>query len=213
MDDALFERLVRRVQMMFGRARISYVDDSGPVQKVQVRVSALETSDNRLRLAEFGFSSNPPIDSDALFLGISGDRSAVAAIATNHQPSRPRGLQSGETMLYSQDGKSVYMTAAGGIVVEAKGQDVVVNNARNVVWNCTGDFTHNVGGKYKVVAGGGVEFDTSLVAATGDVQDQSGSNEATMKSMREDYDEHGHPVVNVQAGGSTIISGTPTVPE
>ena len=213
MDDALFERLVRRVQMMFGRARISYVDDSGPVQKVQVRVSALETSDNRLRLAEFGFSSNPPIDSDALFLGISGDRSAVAAIATNHQPSRPRGLLSGESMLYSQDGKSVYMTAAGGIVVEAKGQDVVVNDARNVVWNCSGDFTQNVGGKYKVVAAGGIEFDTALVAATGDVQDNNGTNEATMKTMRTDYDEHGHPVVNVQTGGSTIISGTPTVIE
>lgn len=208
MNEAIIERIVRRLQLLFGRARVSYVDDSGPVQIIQFRVNPLETADNRFRLTEFGFSSNMPLDSDVLFLGISGDRSSVAAIATNHQPSRPRGLLPGESMLYSQDGKSVYMTAAGGIVVEAKGQDVVVNNARNVVWNCTGDFTQNVGGKYKVVAAGGIEFDTSLVAATGDIQDNSGTNAATMKTMRTDYDGHDHEVKNVLLGGP----GTTTEP-
>lgn len=213
MDDALFERLVRRVQMMFGRARISYVDDSGPVQKVQVRVSALETSDNRLRLAEFGFSSNPPIDSDALFLGISGDRSAVAAVATNHQPSRPRGLQSGETMLYSQDGKSVYMTAAGGIVVEAKGQDVVVNNAKDVTWNCTGDFTLNCGGKFNVVAPGGSAFDSPTLTNTGDMQDNIATNSNTAEDSRQIFDSHNHDIVSVQTGGSTVTSKQPNQQE
>jgi phage gp45-like len=123
-------------------------------------------------------------------------------------------------MLYSEDGKQVYMTADGGIVVEAKGQDVVVNNARNVIWNCTGDFTQNVGGKYKVAAAGGVEFDTPTTttsgsfSAAGDITDNTGSgNAASMATMRTDYNEHDHDVVDVQTGGSTVTTSKPTPTE
>lgn len=198
------ESIFRRIQMMFGRGRVTYVDDSGPVQKVQVRLSGLETSDGRLRMMEFGFTSNPPDGTDVLALHISGDRSAGTVFATNHQKSRPTGLQPGESKLYSQDGKYVYMTASAGITIFANGQNVVINGAANVTVNCTG--------VYKVVAPGGVQFVTPLVSSTGDIQDNSGTNADTMADMREDYDTHGHPVVNVQTGGSTITTGTPTVP-
>lgn len=199
------ERLFRRVQMLFGRGRITYVDDSGSVQEMQVKMSDWETLDNRIRVAEFGLTSNPPIGSDALALHIAGDRTSGAVFATNHQPSRPTGLQSGETMLYSQDGKSVYITASGGIVVEAKGQNVVVNNAANVTCNCSG--------VYKVVAPGGVQFVTPLVSSTGDIQDNSATQPRTMATMRAIYNAHNHNVANVQAGGSTVVSNPPNQPE
>jgi phage baseplate assembly protein V len=199
------ERLFRRVQMLFGRGRITYVDDSGSVQEMQVKMSDWETLDNRIRVAEFGFTSNPPIGSDALALHIAGDRTSGAVFATNHQPSRPTGLHAGETMLYSQDGKSVYITASGGIVVEAKGQNVVVNDAANVTCNCSGI--------YKVVAPGGVQFVTPLVSSTGDIQDNSASQPRTMATMRTIYDGHNHNVANVQAGSSTVVSNVPNQPE
>jgi phage baseplate assembly protein V len=205
MDDHVLERVFRRVQMMFGRGRVSVVDDTGTVQKMQVRMSDWETADNRLRLAEFGFTSNPPVNSDVLVLHIAGDRTNGAVVATNHQPSRPKGLAPGEAMLYSQDGKSVYMTAAGGIVIEAKGQNVTVNDAANVTCNCSG--------VYKVVAPGGVQFVTPMVSSTGDIQDNSGSNTQTMAHMRSTYDIHNHNVVNVQGGSSTIVTNPPNQPE
>jgi phage baseplate assembly protein V len=205
MDDNVIERVFRRVQMMFGRGRVSVVDDTGTVQKMQVRMSDWETADNRLRLAEFGFTSNPPINSDVLVLHIAGDRTNGAVVATNHQPSRPTGLAPGEAMLYSQDGKHVYMTASGGIVVEAKGQNVTVNDAANVTCNCSG--------VYKVVAPGGVVFDTPLVSSTGDIQDNTSSNSGTMASMRRTYDIHDHNVTGVQTGSSTVVSNPPNQPE
>jgi phage baseplate assembly protein V len=137
------ESIFRRIQMMLGRGRVTYVNDSGPVQKMQVRVNGLVTSDNRLRIPEFGFTSNPPVGSDVFYGAISGDTSEAAVVATNHQPSRPTGLQPGETMLYSQDGKQIYMTASGGIVVNANGQNVVVNDAENVTATASGTFTVN----------------------------------------------------------------------
>lgn len=199
MDDSLtlMERVFRRVQMMFGRGRVTLVDDSGTVQIMQLHMSDIETPNNRVRLAEFGFTSNPPIGSDALALHIAGDRGSGAVFATNHQPSRPKGLAAGETMLYSQDGKSVYITASGGIVVEAKGQNVTVNNAANVTCNCSG--------VYKVVAPGGVQFVTPMVSSTGDIQDNSGTQPRTMATMRSIYDSHTH-------GGVQPGSGTTAIP-
>jgi phage baseplate assembly protein V len=206
----MIEAVFRRIQMMFGRGRVTYTDDSGPVQKMQVRLSGLETSDGRVRMAEFGFTSNPPIGSDVLTLHVSGDRGAGTVFATNHQQSRPTGLLAGESKLYSQDGKYVYMTAASGITVEAKGQDVVVNDARNVVWNCSGNFTLNVGGIFKVVAPGGSEIDTPELKTSGDILDNFGTNTDTVAGMRTVANGHTHPILLVQTGSSNINTQPPT---
>lgn len=184
MDAQSFGRLARRVLTLFipGRARLT--DDSGLVQKAQVWVNDLETISNLQRLAEFGFTSSPPVDSDVMAVFVGGDRANGVIVATGHKASRPTGLKSGETMLYSLDGKQIYLTAGGGIKVNANGQAVEVDNASNVTWNCTG--------KFKVVAPGGVEFDTPTLKSTGDIVDNSGSNEASVATMRGTYNGHDH---------------------
>ncbi|WP_017918039.1 phage baseplate assembly protein V [Burkholderia gladioli] len=200
--------ILDRIRNLFGRGRVTLVDDSGPVQIVQLRMNGLEVPAGRFRVPEFGFSSNPPVGSDALALHVAGDRSAGAVVGTNHQESRPRGLAPGESMLYSQDGKCIYLKG-GVIVVEAKGQDVVVNDAANVTWTCSGDFKIVAGGKFSVVAPGGSDFDTPMLASTGDMQDNTGTNSETMRAMRGTFDEHNHDVQNVQGGESTVTSDQP----
>lgn len=191
--------------MVVGRGVVTAVDDSGPVQLMQVRASGLEVADRRVRPQEFGLTSNPPVGSDAALAAVSGDRSSTMVVGVNHQGSRPRGLRAGETKLYSQDGKYVYLTADGGIVVEAKGQDVVVNNANNVTWNLSGKLT--------IVAPGGIDLQTPMLKSTGDMQDNYESNSRTMKGMRDVFNVHQHPVKNVQVGGSTVTSDKPEVPQ
>ncbi|MFC0257584.1 baseplate assembly protein [Achromobacter marplatensis] len=204
MEQAI-ERLWRRLQMMVGRGVVTSVDDRGPVQMMQVRASGLEVADRRVRPQEFGLSSYPPLGSDAALVSVSGDRSSTIVVGVNHQESRPRDLKPGETKLYSQDGKYVYLTDDGGIVVEAQGQDVVVNNAKNVTWTLSGKLT--------IVAPGGVELHAPMVKSTGDMQDNFQSNDRTMKGMREVFNDHHHPVRNVQSGGSTVTSDRPGEPQ
>lgn len=208
-------RIARFLSVVVGRGRVTTTNDSGNVQMVQGLINGLETVDNLPRLAEFGFTSVLPTDGapDFVMVNLGSGRNNAAVIATGHQQSRPKNLKPGETMLYSQDGKSVYMTASGGIVVDAKGQDVVVNNAKDVTWNCSGDFTQNVGGKYKVVAAGGVEFDTPTVDSTGDMQDNIGTNSHTMAEMRSIFNSHNHDVPNVQLGGPGTVSDGPNQTE
>lgn len=191
------ERMYRRILLTVGRGKVGPVVDSGTVQTMQVTLGPLEVRDDTPRLAEFGFTSNPPNGSDAALLFVGGDRSNGVVLGTNHQPSRPKGLQPGETMLYSQDGKYVYMTASGGISVFANGQPVNVSGATIVT----------------ITASEEVIADTPILKCTGDIIDNYQTNTKTMALMREEYDEHEHPVVNIQTGGSTINTGTPTVTE
>ena len=187
MSAEMIERVFRRVQMLFGRGRITLIDDSGPVQMAQRTTNDGMTLDDRYRLTEFGFSSVPPVGSEVLAAHMSGDRTAGVVISTNHQPSRPRGLASGESLLYSEDGKQIYLTASGGIVVEAKGQDVTVNNATTVTINASTEILMN----------------TPLLKVTGDILDNSGTNTKTIAQMRTVYDGHHHGGVTPGAGSSS----------
>lgn len=173
----------RRIQLMHGKGRITRVDDSGPVQMLQVQLNAFETRDRTPRLAEFGFTSNPPLQSDVEMDFIAGDRSNGVAIATGHQSSRPTGLNEGESMLYDLWGKSVWLTKDGGIVVEAKNSPVTINNATTV--------TINAAEKIRCV--------TPRLECTGDIIDNCDSQSHTVKDMRDLYNEHGHPQDSISA--------------
>jgi phage baseplate assembly protein V len=193
----LDEEMYQRLQALIALGRISFVDDSGVVQEVQVVMNALDLPSSRFRVTEFGFTSNPPVDSDAIVAHVAGDRSSGVVLGTNHQPSRPTGLQPGESKLYSVDGKYVYITASGGISVFANGQPVNVSGATTVT----------------ITASEEVIADTPLFKCSGDIQDNYGTNSKTMALMRTEYDAHDHPVVEIQTGSSTINTGTPNIIE
>lgn len=189
----MLNRLARRVLLMIGRGVVTFTDDSGPVQLVQIQVNALETIDGVMRPVQFGFSSVMPNGTDIAFTSIAGDRSNSIATASNHQPSRPRGLQPGESMIYTQDGKQIYLTASGGILVKANGQPVEVDGATTVT----------------IIAATEVLMDTPMLKVTGDILDNCNTNTRTMEGMRTVANGHTHKVVNVQTGGSTIETDPP----
>lgn len=190
-------RLARFVTVVTGWARVTQQNDAGGAQLLQVQVNAREAIDGLPRVAEFGLTSVPPDGSDVVMLNLGGGRNNGVIVGTNHQQSRPRNLRTGETMLYSQDGKSVYLTAGGGIVVEAKGQAVTVNDATLV--------TINAATKVRMV--------TPRFECTGDIVDNCDTTGRSMAADRVIFDEHNHNVRNVQSGSSTVTTDTPNQTE
>ena len=186
--EAVLTRLSRRMRAVIGRGRISMVDDSGPVQTVQASLSAFELFDGIPRVVEFGLASCPPAASEAVFVFIAGDRSNGIVIGTNHQASRMRNLAPGEAALYDVLGRSIYLKADGGIVVEAANDAVTVNNATTVTINASTE----------------VVLNTPTLTVNGDIK-ATGKITDAVRSMADDrsiYDGHTHGGVSAGSGNT-----------
>ncbi|MGF6792778.1 phage baseplate assembly protein V [Paraburkholderia sp. 35.1] len=177
-----------------GRGRLTRVDDSGPVQLVQMQLSQNETRDATPRLAEYGFESNPPAGSDAIAVFLAGNRTNGVVIACGNQQYRMRGLASGEVAISDNKGQSVYLSASG-IVVNGGGLPMTITNTPKI----TGDTP--------------LMHFTGNVTADGDITDNVKTNSHSMATSRGIYDSHNHPVKNVQSGGSTVTTDPPNQPE
>ncbi|CQI88894.1 bacteriophage (baseplate assembly) protein [Yersinia rohdei] len=72
--------------------------------------------------------------------------------------------------------------------------------------------------KATVIAPDGVEFTTPLahfsgdIKADGNITDNAGSQSASLKTLRDKYDGHKHPVTGVQTGTSTVTSNVTDSP-
>ena len=191
------ERHYLRTMLMVRRGKISLVDDSGPVQKIQFPPSGLETRDNLYRVPEYGLASNPPEGTDAIAIFVGGDQSNGAVIGTNHQATRPLDLQAGESMLYNGLASLQVYLSKGGVIVNAGGLPVVVNNATTV--------TINAATKIRAV--------TPRFECTGDIVDNCDTTGRSMAADRQIYDGHTHAVPNVQLGGPGTTTEQPNQQE
>ncbi|MDE8559054.1 phage baseplate assembly protein V [Pantoea vagans] len=185
-----FSGLYRQIKMMLGIGKVTGMKDTGPAQTLQYR-NAIEVM-TAARLAEFGFSSGPPVGSDVVVAFLGGDRSNPVVIATNSKAYRHTGLKSGETVIYDQWGQFIKLTEHG-ITVEANGQPVTVSRATVVT----------ITGTEEVIA------DTPVFKCTGDIIDNSDTNNTTMKQLRDTFNNHDHFVEGVQGGGLTVQSDPP----
>lgn len=72
--------------------------------------------------------------------------------------------------------------------------------------------------KINIVAPNGVNITTpdmyvsGNIRAGGDITDNVGTQSASLKTLRDKYDQHKHPVSGVQTGGSTVTSNTTDKP-
>jgi len=191
---AAYRQLLRRVQMALSIGRVTATSDSGPIQKLQVQ-TPLEVRGDTPRMSDFGFSSGFPVGTDVVITFLGGDRSSGVIIASNHQSHRQSGLKPGETVIYSQWGQLVKLKETG-ITIDADGQPVDVVNSTVVT----------------ITASEEVLAKTPVLKCTGDIIDDCESNTATLKQLREAYNDHDHQVKNVQGGNSTIDSAKPSKP-
>lgn len=129
-----FNRAVRplanKVKMLAARGILSAVDDAQSIQKVQCKLLAGEVKDGIENLQQFGFASRPPTGSIGAIIFPMGNRDHGLCVATQHKDSRPGGLESGETRLFTSDGTEVRLLLGGKIQV-VNGTDEMVANISN----------------------------------------------------------------------------------
>lgn len=193
--------LGHRILGMIGiSATTAAANESSGTQTLQVQILGLgnpvELRDPIPSVQQFGFASSPVPGASHVIGFLGGDRAKGVAIASNDPRFRPTGMKSGESMMYDNQGRQIYLSAAG-IVINANGSSVTVNGATTVTINAATEIIAN----------------TPILKCSGDIVDNYQTNTRTMATMRSIYDAHDHPVANVQTGDSTVTTGTPNQQE
>jgi phage baseplate assembly protein V len=98
-----------RTMNMIARGVLQATDDSKGVQVLSLSLLAGERKDNVERFQNYGFTSMPTGEAEAIVIFPGGDRSAGVVVALDNRAARMTGLQLGEVAVYTEEGDSIVL--------------------------------------------------------------------------------------------------------
>ena len=110
--------LKNAVNQMVLRALVTIVDDTTTIQSVQATALAGEIISDVERFQNFGFSSNPPANSEALIVFVGGAREHPIMLGVENRATRKKNLEIGESIQYTADGTFIHLKKGGKIRIE-----------------------------------------------------------------------------------------------
>lgn len=125
--------VAQRAALAVARCILRLVDDTLPIQVVQIDVLAGETRSGVERIQQYGFTSVPLSGCKAVSLFVGGDRSSGIIVACDDNRFRLKGLNPGEVALYTNEGDYLHfkngrlleITAQNGVTVNSSGGAVI----------------------------------------------------------------------------------------
>jgi phage baseplate assembly protein V len=117
----------RRVMNLITRGRLVAVDDTHGLQLVQVRLLRSEGKDNVERFQQYGFSSVPTPDCEAVVLFPGGSRDHGIVLSIDNRGARMRGQAAGEVSIYSDEGDYIALKRGNEIEVVTKTLTITVD--------------------------------------------------------------------------------------
>jgi phage baseplate assembly protein V len=155
------------LRLMVSRAIIKLVTDAAKLQKVQIAMLADEERGDVERFQNYGFTSVPHPEAEAIALSVGGSRSHMVVIAVDDRRYRLTGLADGEVAIYTDEGDKIVLKRGGEIEVTAATRFTV--DAPDSLFKGNAHFEGNV-------------------TCDHDVSDAAGS----MQEMRDIHNDHDH---------------------
>jgi phage baseplate assembly protein V len=117
MKASLFDRLAaplkHRIAMMVSRAIVTLVEDTGGIQALQLAALDGELLEGAERFQDYGFTSVPFPDAEAVVVFPGGLRSHPLIVACGDRRYRLKGLQGGEVAIYDDQDQAVILKREG----------------------------------------------------------------------------------------------------
>lgn len=145
--------LMRRIRSAIGRGFVRLVNDALKMQGLQVSLLADETWDNVERFQEYGFTSHPHPNAEAIVVFPGGKRDHGIVIAVDDRRYRLKSMAPGEVALYSDEGDYVWLKRNRNIEVLAGTKVKVTAPLTEIVGNATISGTLAVNGAVTALAG------------------------------------------------------------
>lgn len=129
-DASTVERLVHRVLSLLNVGRATLATQQGKTPTAQVKFLGTARGGPEIRdgipdMQLYGFASAPLAGCDYAVGFLSGDKTKGVAIASNDRRFRPANLVPGESIVYDNLGRTIYLSK-NGIVVNGNGSPITV---------------------------------------------------------------------------------------
>ena len=160
----ILEPIRNKIRLIVSRAIVTVVSDDQGLQVLQLKGLPGEVLDGIERFQNYGFTSVPPIGSEAIVTFIGGSRSHGVAIAVDDRRHRKKNGQPGESAHYSDEGD--YILFKRGRIIEVFSGGEVNVTAPKVKLNGATEVTID-GGAVKIKSSGEVTVDGGTVKLIG----------------------------------------------
>lgn len=166
--DRMLRPIKRRLSSMVARAIVVDVVEDLQRQGLQVRIDNDESGDNIERFQQYGFSSVPPKDSEAIIASLRGDVGQRIALAVEKKELRPKGDPL-DVFIYHAEGHSMRLTKSGQLLISVTDAIVEASNSFTIIspqtlidgpLHVTGGISTDLG----IYASGVIASDTDLTS-------------------------------------------------
>ena len=125
----IFTMLSNKIYSMIGRAILTAINNSGKVQRIQVKGIYGETLTDIDRIQEYGLETYPEVsgDTEVILICPDGNREQAIAIKVGTRAYRPTTLNEGEVLLYSKFGLNILLDKNGKICIGGDGNNFVLH--------------------------------------------------------------------------------------
>jgi phage gp45-like len=127
--EKLLAPLRHKIQTVLSKAIVEIVKDSTGLQVLQVSLGKDEIQDGLERLQEYGFSSHPHPEAEAIVGFINGNRNQGIVLKIDDHRYRVVETAEGTVTVYSSGGNKVQLLPNGKISITANAEDVSVNGS------------------------------------------------------------------------------------
>ena len=111
--ESMLRPLKNRIYTTITRGIIETANDSDGMQVVKATLLAGEVRSDIERFQNFGFSSNPPANSECVALAMGGNRDNLIIVVADDRATRPTGLEEGESVQYNKNGDKMHLKNDG----------------------------------------------------------------------------------------------------
>lgn len=145
--------LARRIRLVIARGFVRLVNDTLKMQGLQVSLLADEVRSDVERFQQYGFTSHPHPNAEAIVVFPGGNRDHGIVIAVDDRRYRLKNLAQGEVALYTDEGDYVLLKRNRNIEVLAGTKVKVTAPVTEIVGNATISGTLTVSGAVTTLAG------------------------------------------------------------
>ncbi|MTD32418.1 phage baseplate assembly protein V [Paludibacterium denitrificans] len=124
---------LQKLRLMVARGIVNLVNDAGGLQMLQISALDGETRDEVERVQNFGHTGNPPMAATPIMVAVAGSRDHLVAVAVDHEDSRPKGLQPGESATYNAFGVLFKYDQDGNATLTCK--NLIVDASEGIQFN------------------------------------------------------------------------------